>query len=204
MTARIPPIPAAPLALLLGIALLVRLASRHTAAFPLFQPDVVAAVLFLYSPLLYYRKGRRPTWLAFGDARRSVIACLGLAAAGGLAFLAWSLLPLPAPLSPYAGPRPPAGAFLFREGLLAALPEEVFFRGYVYDAFEEKGWGPVLPAALLFAAGHLLVQPSPYRALTFFPGLLLGWARKASGNIYVPILLHLLFNLYPWLGAGAR
>ncbi len=204
MTGRIPPIPAIPIALLAGIALLVRMASLRPAAFPLFQPDVVAAALFLYSPMLYYRKGRRPSWIAFGDARRSVIACLALAAAGGLAFLAWSHLPLPGPLSPHAGPRPPAEAFLVREGLLVALPEEVFFRGYVYDAFEEKGWGPVLPAALLFAVGHLLVQPSPYRALTFFPGLLLGWARKASGNIYVPILLHLTFNLYPYLGAGAR
>ena len=29
--------------------------------------------------------------------------------------------------------------------LLTALPEEVFFRGYLYDAFEEAGWEPMHP-----------------------------------------------------------
>ncbi|MGE5248310.1 MAG: type II CAAX prenyl endopeptidase Rce1 family protein [Verrucomicrobiota bacterium] len=38
--------------------------------------------------------------------------------------------------------------------------------------------------------------------MTFFPGLLLGWGRKRSGGIYVPIAVHFLYNLYPSLIGG--
>ena len=87
--------------------------------------------------------------------------------------------------------------------LLVALPEEVFFRGYLYDAFEEAGRDPVLPVALLFAIGHFVIAPSPFRLLTFFPALLLGWGRKRSGNVYVPTGLHFLYNLFPSLIGGS-
>jgi membrane protease YdiL (CAAX protease family) len=204
MTRKIPPLPATALLSFLAIVIAVRIASRYSSTFPLFRPDLLAAVLFLAVPLQHYGKDRKASWLEVADLRKSAIAGFGLAAAGGLAFLAYSLLPLPPLLSPYPGPRPPLGEFLVRQGLLAALPEEVFFRGYLYDAFEEKGWEPVLPAAVVFCAGHLLILPSLYRALTFFPGLLLGWGRKKTGNVYVPILVHILFNLFPYLGAGAR
>jgi len=86
--------------------------------------------------------------------------------------------------------------------VLVALPEEVFFRGFLYDAFAEAGWEPVLSSSVLFAAGHLAILYSPYRALTFFPALLFGWTRKRTGAVYVPILLHLFFNLLPYLRAA--
>ncbi|HSL92508.1 MAG TPA: CPBP family intramembrane glutamic endopeptidase, partial [Candidatus Limnocylindrales bacterium] len=133
---------------------------------------------------------------------RNVVAMLALAAGGALAYYLYTLLPLPPSLSPRAVPRPPLGETLFRQGLLVALPEEVFFRGYLYDAFEEKGWEPVLPTSALFAAGHLAIHASWYRVLTLFPGLLLGGGRKITGAIYVPVLLHLLFNLLPWVGGS--
>jgi membrane protease YdiL (CAAX protease family) len=190
--------------LFLGIVLVVRLASTHASSSILFQPDLLAAALFLYAPLLYYRRGKAPSWLRVGDAGRSALAVLALAAGGTLAYYLYALLPLPPSLSPYSGPRPPLGEALFRQGLLVALPEEVFFRGYLYDAFEEKGWEPVLCSSVLFAAGHLLIHPSWYRALTLFPGLLLGGGRKITGNLYVPMLLHLLFNMLPYFSGGQR
>lgn len=192
--------------LFLGIVLLVRLASMHTSSFFLFQPDLLAAALFLYAPFLYYyyRRGKAPPWLRFGDAGRNALAALALAASGVLAYSLYALLPLPHSLSPYSGPRPPLEDTLFWQGLLVVLPEEVFFRGYLYDAFEETGWEPVLCSSVLFAAGHLLIYPSWYRALTLFPGLLLGGGRKITGNIYVPVLLHLLFNLLPYFAGGPR
>jgi membrane protease YdiL (CAAX protease family) len=196
------PVPFQALLLFLAIVLLVRLASTHFSSFVLFQPDLLAAALFLYAPFLHYRRGKAPSWLRIGDAGRNVLALLALAAGGALAYYLYTLLPLPPSLSPYAGPRPPLGETLFRQGLLVALPEEVFFRGYLYDAFEEKGWEPVLPTSVLFAAGHLAIHASWYRVLTLFPGLLLGGGRKVTGAIYVPVLLHLLFNLLPWFGGS--
>ena len=99
---------------------------------------------------------------------------------------------LPFPLFPPSrgAHGPPLVTFVFRQAFLVALPEEVFFRGYLYDVFEERGWEPVTITSLLFAAGHLVIDASAYRALTFFPALLFGWGRKKSGNIYVPVFLH--------------
>jgi membrane protease YdiL (CAAX protease family) len=190
--------------LFLGIVLAVRLASMHSSTSILFQPDLLAAALFLYAPFLYYRRGKAPAWLRLGDAGRSASAAIAMAAGGALSYYLYAMLPLPPSLSPYSGSRPPLGEVFFRQGLIAALPEEVFFRGYLYDAFEEKGWEPVLCSSALFAAGHLLIHPSWYRALTLFPGLLLGWGRKFTGNIYVPVLLHLLFNMLPYFLGGQR
>ena len=196
------PVPFQALLLFFAIVLLVRLASTYRSSFVLLQPDLLAAALFLYAPFLRYRRGKAPSWLRFGDAGRNVLALLALAAGGALAYYLYTLLPLPHSLLPYIGPRPPLGETLFRQGLLVALPEEVFFRGYLYDEFEEKGWEPILPTSVLFAAGHLAIHASWYRVLTLLPGLLLGGGRKVTGAIYVPILLHLLFNLLPWFGGS--
>ncbi len=185
-----------------GIVLVLRLAFHYPSRFLLFQPDLLGAALFLYAPFLYYRRGRAPTWTRLGDARRSVGIFLALGAAGACAFFLVSALPIPVFPPLFKGGAPPLGAFVLRQAILVALPEEVFFRGYLYDAFEEKGREPVTASALLFAAGHLAIHASAYRALTFFPGLLFGWGRKKTGNIYVPALLHLLFNLFPHLPGG--
>ena len=198
------PFPLRAFLLFLGIVVLVRVASRELPSYASLQPDLLAAALFLYAPLLHYRLGKAPSWIRHVDVRRSAIAAIALAAGGTLAFAAFARLPLPFFIAPHGGENPPLVEFLFRQALLIALPEEIFFRGYLYDAFEERGWEPVLPSSLLFAAGHLVIHASWYRALTFFPGLLLGGGRKFSGNIYVPIILHLLFNLLPYFAGGPR
>lgn len=185
--------------LLAGIAFALRLATRYPSRFPLLQPDLLGAALFLYAPFLYYRRGRAPSWTRLSDVKRSGALFLALGTGGALVFLLASSLFFPL-FSPSRGAYgPPLAIFVFRQAILVALPEEVFFRGYLYDVFEEKGWEPVTATSLLFAAGHLVIHASAYRALTFFPALLFGWGRKRSGNIYVPVLLHLLFNLFPYL-----
>ncbi len=188
--------------LLTGIVLALRLAARHPSRFPLLQPDLLGAALFLYTPFLYYRRGRAPSWIRLADPKRSGVLFLALGAGGALVFLLASALPFPifSPLREAYGPS--LGTFVFRQAILVALPEEVFFRGYLYDVFEERGWEPVIATSLLFAAGHLVIHASAYRALTFFPALLFGLGRGKSGNIYVPALLHLLFNLLPHLRAA--
>lgn len=182
-----------------GVVLALRLATHYSFRFPLLQPDFLGAALFLYVPFLHYRKGRVASWTRLADVKRSVVLLLALGTVGAIAFLLVSLSPFsPFPASHGSG-SPSLGAFVMRQAFLVALPEEVFFRGYLYDALEEKGWEPIIASSLLFAAGHLVIHASLFRALTFFPALLFGWGRKRSGNIHVPVLLHLLFNLFPYL-----
>lgn len=198
------PIPVPAVLLFVAIVVLLRVVTDWDPMRAILSPDLLAAALFLYAPLLHYRLGNPPSWIRPGEIRRSVIPCAALAALAVLGFAAWLRLPLPPSLAPHLGAGHPSADFLLRQALLVALPEEVFFRGYLYDAFEERGRAPVLASSLLFAAGHLVIDASWYRSLTFFPGLLLGAGRRFSGNIYVPILLHLLFNLLPLFAGGAR
>jgi membrane protease YdiL (CAAX protease family) len=195
-------IPVKPLLVLGAVALAIHLAVRLAPAFPWISPSLVAAALFLYSPVPRYRGKGIPAWAARADLRKSAATLLLLAAAGAAAFLLFVRLPLPPSLAPHLGGAPLSGPLAAHLLILVALPEEVFFRGYLYDAFEEAGWEPVLPTALLFGACHVAISPSAFRALTFFPGLLLGLGRKWSGNVYVPMLAHFLFNLYPSMIGG--
>ena len=167
------------------------------------SPSLLAAALFLYAPLPRYWRRGFPAWARATDPGRSVAFFALLAGAGAIGYFLFVRLPLPPAISPYHGTVPITAAMAAHHLLLVALPEEVFFRGYLYDAFEEAGREPVLPVALLFAVGHVVISPSPFRALTFFPGLLLGWGRKGSGNVYVPTAAHFLYNLFPSLIGGS-
>jgi membrane protease YdiL (CAAX protease family) len=117
-------------------------------------------------------------------------------------------------LAPYAAPAaprlrlPPRFALLALVQLLVvALPEELFYRGWMQTAWartEPVRAARVLGARLgagflatqaLFALGHLVV-PQPWRLATFFPGLLFGWLRERTGDIAAPVLVHALSNLF--------
>ena len=91
--------------------------------------------------------------------------------------------------------------------VVVALPEELFFRGYLLGRLEEAlpprrrflggGLGKaLLLSALLFALGHVLVDGNPRRLAVFFPGLLFGWLRSATGSILAGTLVHAASNLY--------
>ena len=195
------PFPVKPLLVFVAVIAAIRLyASMPAVRF--LSPSLFAAALFLYSPLPRYWRRGFPAWGRAPDPARSAAVAALLAAAGAVAFFLFARLPLPPGISPYRGTAPLTAAIAVHHLLLVALPEEVFFRGYLYDAFEEAGREPVLSAALLFAVGHFLIAPSPFRLLTFFPGLLLGWGRRRSGNVYAPTAVHFVFNLFPSLIGG--
>jgi membrane protease YdiL (CAAX protease family) len=196
------PLPVKPLLVFVALIAAVRL-SLSLPAVPFLSPSLLAAALFLYSPLPRYWRRGFPAWARAADPAGSVACFALLAGAGALAFFLFVRLPLPPGISPYRGTVPLTAAIAAHHLLLVALPEEVFFRGYLYDAFEEAGREPVLPVALLFAIGHFMISPVPFRLLTFFPALLLGWGRKRSGNVYVPTAVHFLYNLFPSLIGGA-
>jgi membrane protease YdiL (CAAX protease family) len=160
------------------------------------------------------------TWRAWG---RGAAIALGVAAvvfpafAAGFAAFAAALPAAPPAvariLAPYVGA--PRFALRLPDGfavlalvqlLVVALPEELFYRGFVQTAWArtapERGV-TVLGARLgagflwtqvLFAAGHLVVL-QPWRLGTFFPGLLFGWLRARTGSLAAPVILHALSNL---------
>lgn len=87
-----------------------------------------------------------------------------------------------------------------------ALPEEVFHRGFLMSALEERlpprrrvlgariGLGAVL-ASLIFALGHLIGMAELARLATFFPSLLFSYLWRRSGSLWAPALFHAAANL---------
>jgi sodium transport system permease protein len=77
-------------------------------------------------------------------------------------------------------------------GLVPALCEELFFRGFLQSGFRRLGqWPAILVTALLFGLAH----SSIYRLLpTMFLGLLFGYLVWRTGSIAAGILAHLLNN----------
>lgn len=97
-------------------------------------------------------------------------------------------------------------SWLFTQLLVVALPEEMFFRGYVLGRLRQI-WQPrrrilgtpfglahVLSAGL-FALIHLVVIPAPQRLLVFFPALIFAWLAERSRGVFAPSLHHALANV---------
>ncbi|HEX3905564.1 MAG TPA: CPBP family intramembrane glutamic endopeptidase [Polyangia bacterium] len=102
---------------------------------------------------------------------------------------------------------PPRFALLaFSQLVVVAIPEELFFRGYLMERLEQVwpptksflgakvGWALVMSSAL-FALGHLLVIPNPQRLAVFFPALVFGWMRARTGSIAAGATFHALCNV---------
>ncbi|HEY0194467.1 MAG TPA: CPBP family intramembrane glutamic endopeptidase [Kofleriaceae bacterium] len=113
---------------------------------------------------------------------------------------------LHAPSFAWAEPVPPHHHLLSAEWcavqwLVVALPEELFFRGYLLKKLEQRfpprrrvlgggvGLALVLSAAA-FAIIHLPKDGDPRALATFFPGLLFGWMRSATGSILASTVAH--------------
>lgn len=162
------------------------------------------------------------TWrAAWRGAAQGLLVCavvLPIFAAGFWGYGEWLLPRLPAAaarsLAPYGGPlhldlRLPPGlaAFAAVQLLVVALPEELFYRGWMQTAWARShpargvnvlgarlGAG-FLWTQVLFALGHLVVL-EPWRLGTFFPGLLFGWVRERTGGVVAPIVVHALSNVF--------
>ncbi len=97
---------------------------------------------------------------------------------------------------------------------LVAVPEELFFRGFLQRGLgalrpgrvrllgAEVGWG--LPAAAaLFALAHLAAGAGPGALLVFFPGLVFGWLWARRRSLAGAVLLHAACNLsLEWVESG--
>lgn len=197
--------------------------------------NAAIAVLFFYAPVLAGRLARQPfdfreAGLTLGPVRANA-ATLGLAAAVTLplfvaAFFAfYGVACAPArgdgPLAALARLCPGgwhgwAGGHLrwpdsfaliaANQLLVVAIPEEVFFRGYLLQRLEAiwparrrflgaplgLAW---LLSAVLFALGHVLVDFNPQRLAVFFPALAFGWMRARTGSLAAAAVFHALCNL---------
>jgi membrane protease YdiL (CAAX protease family) len=90
--------------------------------------------------------------------------------------------------------------------VVVALPEELFFRGYLQGRLEEAlpptvnvlgarlGWAWIVTAAL-FALGHYLVSFEPQMLTRFFPGLVFGWMYARTRSILAGTIFHAACNL---------
>lgn len=186
---------------------------------------LVATVGFLYIPLWLARR-RHEDLAEYGLTLRHwhadvrlflIVAAIVTPTFFGASWLFYAMVPhLPARLGALISPVVAAPHFHFRlpphflrwvitELLVVALPEELFYRGYVQtrlrDAWPEGKvlWGARLGRAFfltaaLFAVGHLAVFQF-WRLAVFFPALLFGWMREKTGTIVGSTLMHAWSNL---------
>jgi membrane protease YdiL (CAAX protease family) len=122
-------------------------------------------------------------------------------------WLASIIAPYALPPSPHFQLPPRFALAAVVQVLVVALPEELFYRGWMQGAWARTApsrgvrvLGATLGAGFfatqaLFAAGHLVVL-QPWRLATFFPGVLFGWLKERTGGLVVPILVHAFSNLF--------
>jgi hypothetical protein len=91
--------------------------------------------------------------------------------------------------------------------VVVAIPEELFFRGYLMTRLEER-WPPsarllgapvgkaLVVSSLLFALGHVMVVPNAQRLAVFFPALVFGWMRARTGSIAAGATFHASCNVF--------
>ncbi len=132
-------------------------------------------------------------WLSIG---------LGAAAAVVRTGIIWGLIELFPALN--AGADALAEMLVFEEawkmlivGSLATLVvpvyEEIFFRGFIHNAFRNRlgMWGAIIASSLLFGLFHLI----PAQIITaFLLGLVLGWMYEKSGSLWTVIIAHVVNN----------
>jgi membrane protease YdiL (CAAX protease family) len=186
---------------------------------PTAAPFGVALAWSVVPLALHLSRGR--SLRAQGIAWRSIRASLRRIALYSAVFLplyAFGFLALSG-LAGWHVPSPQIFVFAFVGNLFfAALPEEIFFRGFVQPRLAGAAprpparrivfvplSRPIVQTAAIFAVTHVVFLPSPpgpfslaglERLTTFFPGLLFGALREDAGDVMTPALFHALCNAW--------
>ena len=94
-------------------------------------------------------------------------------------------------------------SFLLTQLLLVALPEEVFFRGYLQQKIGNNIKGVII-VSLLFAVGHFItlclggghdIAICSQAILTFFPSLVMGYLYIVTKSLWASIIFHFFANI---------
>jgi membrane protease YdiL (CAAX protease family) len=185
-------------------------------------PALVAAVFLILPQILLrgradleqYGFTSRPRRLGLAVAAAGILGLLPLFSVG---FVTWVRLlcayhPSVVPGSclrawhPHLRLPPELAMLTAGQLLVVALPEELFFRGYLQGRLEDawpptrRLWGAPVGGALvvgaaLFALGHYLVTFEPQMLSRFFPGLAFGWMYARTRSILAGTLFHAACNL---------
>ncbi len=159
-----------------------------------------AVAAMLYGPYIWAWARKEPMGaygLALRPSRRGLFEATALAALTLVPLTAMVFTGWPGRTWPRDLPFSAVMAFA-SSGLVAAVSEEVFFRGWVQTLLT-RFFHPataIVGASALFALSHLVFRSDPFYLLTFFPGLVMGWLRSRHGDIAPAILYHLLGNLW--------
>ncbi len=89
---------------------------------------------------------------------------------------------------------------------VVALPEELFYRGFLQSALARKfshhrnffghaSIAAVVLTNIIFALGHVASSFSPIRMLTFFPGLVFSYLVVRNQSIFSAVLFHAACNI---------
>ncbi len=77
--------------------------------------------------------------------------------------------------------------------------EEIFFRGYGLSVFYEKYRNihtANLIISILFTIPHIIINPSLFSVLVFFPSIIFGYLFFYSGSILSSVIFHWFSNLF--------
>jgi len=94
-------------------------------------------------------------------------------------------------------------SFLLTQFLMVALPEEVFFRGYLQNRIGNNIKGIII-VSLLFAVGHFItlclggghnLAICSQAILTFFPSLVMGYLYLKTKTLWASIIFHFFANI---------
>lgn len=117
-----------------------------------------------------------------------------------LGILASALILIPVVIVLYLSGRSfhtPGTGFLIYQFIGVALPEEIYFRGFLQEAMGNN-IRSIFLVSLLFSMVHLpqlIFYGEVLAPLTFFPSLIMGFLYYRTGNVLTPAVFHYLANI---------
>jgi len=131
-----------------------------------------------------------------------VLMAIGLAAELAFHFARYAALPARWGLMGWASIGRAAGwpLAVLSVGIVRPIAEELLFRGFLLPALARSRlgfWGAGLVTSALFAAAHYyLFTPDVLMLVGFFlGGLFLVWTLGVTGSLWVPMAIHMSYNL---------
>ncbi len=128
---------------------------------------------------------------------KGVLISLGVLALYVIVMLAYGFITGKQP-----GIRETGASFFIIQLFLVAIPEELFFRGYLQREFGND-YRAVILVSILFAIAHLLIVCATtgslgvcvQNGLTFFPSLVMGYLYIKTKTLWSSIFFHFLANI---------